>query len=498
MEIINMVRNQFFLCFLVCHVTITSFAQKVSNISFKQEQSNIIVTYDLESKLPSKVSLFVSTNGGVNWLGPLEKVYGSVGYKINSGRHQITWNVLEEFEELRGDNVKFQVSAISDESKIVTIGNQEWTTKNLNVSKYRNGDVIPEVKDPSEWSKLITGAWCYYNNDPKSEPLYGKLYNWYAVNDPRGLAPDGFHIPSTSEWDSLIEYLGGEKIAGAKLKSKSDKWKYSNSFSNNNSSFTALPSGHRFEDGKFYALGNISEFWSSEQYSLTKDGYKNSKHASVYGLSNESENILKQVNNKSCGLSIRCTKDKETVKIGSQEWTTKNLDVSTYRNGDKIPEVKSPTEWENITYGAWCYYNNDPDHGAIYGKLYNSYAVNDSRGLAPEGYHIPSEIEIKSLYDYLGGEYNTGGYRLREENDKHWRGIDYSNNFFGFKAIPGGVRTGSSRFYGMGLMASWLCSLNPNQTVNKSFHISSMDSFSIIDSYIDNSNRGFSIRCIKD
>ena len=109
-------------------------------------------------------------------------------------------------------------SAYSNGQSSIKIGNQVWATTNLNVTTYSNGDPIPEVKDPSEWKTLTTGAWCYYNNDPANGTKYGKLYNWYAVHDPRGLAPAGFHIPSDAEWTTLITYLGGESVAGGKLK----------------------------------------------------------------------------------------------------------------------------------------------------------------------------------------------------------------------------------------------------------------------------------------
>jgi uncharacterized protein (TIGR02145 family) len=483
---------------LVVFQTSITHAQKVSNITYRQEQSIIIVSYDLETKTPCKVNLFVSTNGGTTWQGPLIKVTGDVGAKLVAGSHSITWNVLEEFEELRGDKIQFQVRTFGGTIETVVIGTQEWTKKNLNISKYINGDEIPEVQDQYEWANLTSGAWCYYNNEPKNEAIYGKLYNWYAVNDPRGLAPEGFHIPSTSEWNILTDYLGGKKIAGSKLKSITNKWKRSNSLSNNKSGFSGLPSGKRNEDGKFYDQGNSGNFWSSEAYSLTMGGYENTIYANVLPLSSESWNISGEYNNQIVGLSVRCVKDNETVIINKQIWTTKNLDVSQYKNGDLIPEIKDAKEWENTTTGAWCYYNNDPKNGKIYGKLYNSYAVNDPRGLAPEGYHIPSEVELKALYNFLGGKYNSGGYRLREENNKHWKGINYSNNHFGFKAIPGGLRTGTGSFWGIGIRAGWLCSLDFNSTVNKSFEVSNSDSISIISGFTDNSNRGFSIRCIKD
>ena len=103
----------------------------------------------------------------------------------------------------------------------VTIGTQTWTSKNLDVSTYRNGEVIPEVQDSAAWANLTTGAWCYYENNPLNGTTYGKLYNWYAVNDPRGLAPKGYHIPTDEEWSILTDYLGGQSVANLKMKSTS-------------------------------------------------------------------------------------------------------------------------------------------------------------------------------------------------------------------------------------------------------------------------------------
>ena len=100
----------------------------------------------------------------------------------------------------------------------VKIGIQTWTTKNLDVATYRNGDPIPQVQDATAWAILTTGAWCYYQNNTENGTNYGKLYNWYAVNDSRGLAPNGFHIPTDAEWTTLSTLLGGEAVAGGKMK----------------------------------------------------------------------------------------------------------------------------------------------------------------------------------------------------------------------------------------------------------------------------------------
>ncbi|MGM0579274.1 MAG: FISUMP domain-containing protein [Bacteroidota bacterium] len=149
----------------------------------------------------------------------------------------------------------------------VTIGDQEWTLKNLSVSLFQNGDSIPHVKSVEEWEKAGkegTPAWCYYENDPANGALYGKLYNWHAVVDTRGIAPEGWHVPSFEEWKELREYLGGEDVAGKKLKSTSD-W-YDEGNGTNESGFTALPARYRELGGEFAfgsELGADARFWTT-------------------------------------------------------------------------------------------------------------------------------------------------------------------------------------------------------------------------------------------
>jgi uncharacterized protein (TIGR02145 family) len=98
-----------------------------------------------------------------------------------------------------------------------------WSKRNLEVSKFRNGDEIPHTQSDEAWQKAAMSqqpAWCYYDNNPENGKIYGKLYNWYAVNDPRGLCPEGWHVPTFKEWDNLINYLGGEEMGGGKMKVK--------------------------------------------------------------------------------------------------------------------------------------------------------------------------------------------------------------------------------------------------------------------------------------
>jgi len=225
-------------------------------------------------------------------------------------------------------------------AKDVKIGTQIWSNKNLDVSTYRNGDPIPEVQDKTAWANLTTGAWCFGE--------YGKLYNWYAVNDPRGLAPNGYHIPTDAEWTILTDYLGGEKIACKKMKSTNgwpstfsgrgsyektcpncSKWsaEYCNKVpchtckdqrtvsayepvkelsgnGTNTSGFYGLPGGMRSDNGEPYGYNSQWGYWwsSSEDGTYFPIG-RCLTNWYGYGVSTFSFYY------KQSGMSVRCIKD---------------------------------------------------------------------------------------------------------------------------------------------------------------------------------------------
>jgi uncharacterized protein (TIGR02145 family) len=183
----------------------------------------------------------------------------------------------------------------------IRIGTQSWAIANLNVSTFRNGDTIPEAKTNEEWKKAGDAqkpAWCYYNNDPANGPKYGKLYNWYAVNDPRGLAPKGWTLSGDTDWAMLVNYLGGQGVAGTKIKSTKG-WIDSNN-GTNESGFNGLPGGYRVENGTFQNLGSIGSWWSStENNSLSAFDHYLVLSGSV-GRSNSP---------KQRGSSVRCLKE---------------------------------------------------------------------------------------------------------------------------------------------------------------------------------------------
>jgi len=149
---------------------------------------------------------------------------------------------------------------------------------------------------------LTTGAWCYYNNDPSNNCIYGKLYNWYAVNDPRGLAPVGWNVPTGAEFTTLITALGGESVAGGKMKvTGTTTWQSPNTAATNTSGWAGLPGGYRNNSGEFINIGNYGDWWSSTAFGST-DAFSRYLYYN-YASANRS-NFL-----KTFGLSVRCVRD---------------------------------------------------------------------------------------------------------------------------------------------------------------------------------------------
>jgi uncharacterized protein (TIGR02145 family) len=184
---------------------------------------------------------------------------------------------------------------------VVSIGNQCWMKENLKTTKYRNGDNIVTTLNNAGWQNTTNGAFSIYDNDVANNAIYGKLYNWYAVADPRELCPVGWHVPSDSEWISLENYLGGSFVAGGKMKAASPLWLSPNTAVTNSSGFTGLPGGHRSSDGIFYAIGSHGYWWSSTPASAFDAWFRGLGYSWAYSYRNSG--------NKSYGLSVRCVRD---------------------------------------------------------------------------------------------------------------------------------------------------------------------------------------------
>jgi len=186
---------------------------------------------------------------------------------------------------------------------VIAIGDQLWMAANLKVTKFRNGDPIPEVKDESEWKEARTGAFCVYDNDPANRDEYGLLYNWYAVNDPNSICPAGWHVPSRDELEVLRKCSGDWKTSGGWLKETGfNHWKQPNEGASNKTGFTALPGGARSKDGRFHEFGIRGRFWSSTQFGKFDECF------SLF-LPHHEAGALMFRNEMNSGFSVRCIKD---------------------------------------------------------------------------------------------------------------------------------------------------------------------------------------------
>lgn len=184
----------------------------------------------------------------------------------------------------------------------VVIGSQVWMAQNLQTTRFRNGDPIPLVPIDNEWENSAQGAWCFYNNERKFGKSYGNLYNWHAVSDSRGICPPGWHVPSDEEWQVLSDFLGGDKVAGDKMKETGTRhWAEPNNGATNISGFTALPAGGRDEFGQFIVDRYGCHWWSS-----TVTGSVDVRVRSIYfGYGS----IMTDEYHPNSGFSVRCLKD---------------------------------------------------------------------------------------------------------------------------------------------------------------------------------------------
>lgn len=189
-------------------------------------------------------------------------------------------------------------SAIEYYGSEFKLNSMRWMGTNLNTEYFQNGVLIQEAVDAEEWKRaneLEQPAWCYYNNDFNNGTVMGKLYNWYAVSDPRGICPVGWHLPNDEEWDELVEYYGGPKNAGAKLKGKNG-WKNNNN-ELNSAKFNAFPAGKRSPKGTFEDLNEIGYWWTER--ALQNDAF-------VRRIDYNFKDVLMMNYSKKSGFSVRC------------------------------------------------------------------------------------------------------------------------------------------------------------------------------------------------
>jgi uncharacterized protein (TIGR02145 family) len=308
----------------------TLFAQsnrpEVTNVTFSQRNDGsfiVDVYYDLNDADGDTMSVLmqVSDDAGSSWNFSCDSIAGDIGCNILSGSSKhIVWYFGAEHPQTFGD--QFRVKIIADESNFekgtvtdidgniyitVKIGDQWWMAENLKVIHYRNGDTIPNVTSGSEWAGLSTGGYCNYDNDSVNVATYGRLYNWFAVEDSRNIAPTGWHVPSAVEWLTLADYIGGGDVAGGKLKeTDTTHWASPNEAATNECGFTALPAGYRNYSGNFFHLGNRSYWWSSNSYF---NPIFNTNNALIRYILYNYSTFIAYNERQEYGYSIRCIKD---------------------------------------------------------------------------------------------------------------------------------------------------------------------------------------------
>jgi uncharacterized protein (TIGR02145 family)/uncharacterized repeat protein (TIGR02543 family) len=300
-------------------ITATTYLATESNHSLvAQWQANsYLVTFDSNGgtvSTSSQTLKYGSTYGTLPT--PIKEGYTFTGWSLNATRITETTNVATASNHTLVAQWKLFEPTILDIDgniyKTVYIGTQQWMAENLKVSKYNDGTDIPNITDRTQWSNLTTGAWSYYTNSYWTNDAaiyaakYGKLYNWYAVsktsNGNKNVCPTGWHVPTNAEWTVLTDYLGGESVAGGKMKEVGKiNWASPNVDASNESSFSGLPGGYRSFDGYCYSVGVGGSWWSSSEWS--------SYFAWSRYLASSNGDAVNFNYDKRDGLSVRCLKD---------------------------------------------------------------------------------------------------------------------------------------------------------------------------------------------
>jgi uncharacterized protein (TIGR02145 family) len=313
-------RHTILLLALLC-TALHSRAQRVTNVTAEQQGQELLIHYHLEADGPVEVLLYLSTDRGSRWEGPLKSCSGDVGPNVAPGSgKRIRWEVLKD-RELVGDGIAFKVVAKGqgkatifnsylnyglvididgNRYKTIRIGEQEWMAENLRVIRYDNGIPIQNVSDQKKWQTLNEGAFCSYNNDENNDNIYGKFYNWYAVNSKNNICPIGWHVPSDEEWNELARYLGGGSSAGGRMKSLFS-WIYRSSGASNASGFSGLPSGNRSSNGFSYNMLEKAYWWTATS-SGDVEGWGRE-------LIRDSDALIRRSFNARNGFCIRCIRD---------------------------------------------------------------------------------------------------------------------------------------------------------------------------------------------
>jgi uncharacterized protein (TIGR02145 family) len=440
----------------------------------------------------------------------------------------------------------------------VQIGTQVWLKQNYASTKLANGTPIPNVTDDIAWAALITGAYCNYDNNEsyvfetisndiyltfptlESTPLYGRLYNWYVIDPSNSisLAPAGWHVPSSDDYDVLSNSLGGAIISGGKLKEiGTTHWAEPNYNATDEVGFKALPNGLiSGTSGAFGLLGDYFYVWTTLEFDSTRArikliSYDDESLASISTANKKTGAGIRLVRDNSIGYTLSETitdlddNGYDTVLIGSQVWTKQNWACTKLSDGTPIPNVTNASSWISLTTGAYCNYDNDESYvfetfssdvyltlptlesTPLHGRLYNWYAID---GLAPNGWHVPTQTEFNTMYLIVGdGDPSEVAMKLREVGDRTWDiSILNGTDEYGFSGVGSGGRDylglfdgGISPYYVIRHGSYMWTSTENNADYARVTYYSSGDPeiYNIsANNVLTDKNAGYSIRLVRD
>lgn len=420
-------------------------------------------------------------------------IYTDSGWRIvriTAGTVQISNNFFNGFEIQFSLNIGSRLISETGYSPVIDIPVAPQPT-------YCEVEIGGQIWGCKNWDAAYPASRVYGDNEA-NRAVYGGLYTHTQVTS-AGFAPAGWHVPTYEEWLTLINFLGGYTVAGGHLKEAGlTHWFTPNTDADNTSGFTALGAGGYVPSSGYVGLYSAANIWTRDSVDTT--------HGRLIQLTAYTAESLGVSLSKEIFLSVRLVKDTpvqvtdvdgnvyETVTIGTQVWMKQNFKATKLNDGTPIPNLTNDAAWAADAAGAYRLYGNDPAMKAVYGCLYNWFAINLAN-FAPAGWHVPTLAEWQTLIDFVGDE-NTAGGILKEAGNTHWSYPNIASDDYGFTALPNGNCSSAGVFSLLGSIAMFWSATELDAATA---WLRGMSYSTAIMTYVAQAkNFGFGVRLIKD